>query len=315
MANGEGEGKGEEDERNMKKKRGYTYPELHDKGWLNEKYWREELSTYKIATILGCSGQAVFDALKEFGIPRRSISESKKGDKHPLFGKESLFKGKTHTNTAKRKMSKKKKGKPSDKKGKTQYKELLDREYLTHSYWDEMSSLRDIAEAIGCSIERVFNAFVVLGIKRRDPNEGCKLDRAREQNSEAKLKNWNDEEYIKKWMDATHAKPNKLEKLVAEMLEELQPNEWRYNGNFEEGVVLAGMIPDFINVNGKKEVIEVFGTVYHDPEKAFMEVGWKRQEFGRKAAYSQLGYKCVVLWEDKIKAEGEKYIEEEIKDQ
>ena len=72
------------------------------------------------------------------------------------------------------------------------------------------------------------------------------------------------------------------------------------------------MIPDFINVNGKKMVIEVFGIAYHDPEKAFMNVGWKRQEFGRKAVYSQLGYECVVLWEDRINAEGRDYIKEEM---
>ena len=89
----------------MKKKRKYTYPELHDKEWLNRKYWEEELSTYKIADVLGCTGQAVYDALKEFDIPRRTISESKKGDKHPLYGKESYFKGKRHTDAAKKAMA------------------------------------------------------------------------------------------------------------------------------------------------------------------------------------------------------------------
>lgn len=297
------------------KKRKYTYPELHDREWLNEKYWREELSSNKIAAILGCTGQAVYDALKEFNIPRRTISEANTGDKHHLFGKESYFKGKTHTDEAKRMMSEKKKGKPAHNKGKTQYKELLDREYLTRLYWDKMLSFRDVAEIIGCSIERVFNAFVVLGIERRDSNDGCRTDKARERNSEAKCKNWNDAEFIKNWMNATHAKPNKLEKHVATILEELYPKEWAYNGNFEEGVVLRGMIPDFININGRKTVVEVFGNAYHDPETAYVEVDWKRQEFGRVATYARLGYKCVILWEDKIKEEGIDYIREKMEDQ
>ena len=74
--------------------------------------------------------------------------------------------------------------------------------------------------------------------------------------------------------------------------------------------MLACMIPDFINVNGEKKVIEVFGDYWHSDK--VIQGHWKRSEFGRKAVYSQLGYDCVVLWEDMIKTEGVDYIKEEI---
>jgi G:T-mismatch repair DNA endonuclease (very short patch repair protein) len=72
--------------------------------------------------------------------------------------------------------------------------------------------------------------------------------------------------------------------------------EFRYNGNGQLGVVLGGMIPDFLNVNGKKQVIEVFGDYYHGR----ICRNWKNSELGKKMAYNSLGYKCLVIWESEL---------------
>lgn len=119
---------------------------------------------------------------------------------------------------------------------------------------------------------------------------------------------WEDAEFVKKMMIARNIKPNKLEQFVGNVLQKHYPDEWKFNGDGSCGVVLNGLIPDFINVNGEKKVIEVFGEAFHNPEKAFMEVTWKRQEFGRKAVFAQLGFNCVVLWGEEIKKHGEEYI-------
>lgn len=95
--------------------------------------------------------------------------------------------------------------------------------------------------------------------------------------------------------------PNKREKQLGEILDRNFPHEFGYNGNCELGIMIGGLIPDFPNVNGEKKLIELFGDTYHDPDKAFMNVPWKRQEFGRKAIYSQLGYDCLVIWEHELK--------------
>jgi len=110
---------------------------------------------------------------------------------------------------------------------------------------------------------------------------------------------WQDEEFVKKWFTANQKHPNRIEDLVDEILQRNHPNEWKYNGNFEAGVTIGGMIPDFVNVNGQKAVIEVFGDYWHDETKR--DINWKYTEFGRKAAYSQLGYICVVIWESNLK--------------
>jgi len=73
--------------------------------------------------------------------------------------------------------------------------------------------------------------------------------------------------------------------------------DFKYNGNGELGVVLGGMIPDFINTNGRKQVIEVFGDYYHGK----ICKNWKNSELGKTMAYNSLGYKCLVIWEREIK--------------
>lgn len=48
---------------------------LLTKEYLNKLYWKEELSTYKIAKIIGCSDQTVSYRMEKFGIRRRTHSE------------------------------------------------------------------------------------------------------------------------------------------------------------------------------------------------------------------------------------------------
>lgn len=116
------------------------------------------------------------------------------------------------------------------------------------------------------------------------------------------IKLWQDQEFVKMMMAARHTKPNKLEKLADTVLQTISPNEWIYNGDFSQRISLAGMIPDFVNRNGKKGVIEVFGVPWHDSENTFLDkIDWKRTEWGKKSTYSQLGYKCAILWEYELK--------------
>jgi len=93
---------------------------------------------------------------------------------------------------------------------------------------------------------------------------------------------------------AANRRPNKLERNLANLLDEHFP-QFKYNGNFELGISLGGLIPDFVNVNGQKEVIELFGDYYHSPEVTNND--WRRSELGKVMAYSSVGYHCLVIWE------------------
>ena len=56
--------------------------------------------------------------------------------------------------------------------------------------------------------------------------------------------------------------------------------------------LIAGKVPDFVNVNGKKAVLEIFGDYWHrgeDPSE-------------RIAIFAAVGYSCAVVWERDFKA-------------
>lgn len=93
------------------------------------------------------------------------------------------------------------------------------------------------------------------------------------------------------------ASPNKPEIALDSLLQANFPGEYRFNGNYSQGVSLGGLIPDWVNVNGRKQVIELFGDYWHNKMK---RIPWKSTEFGRKAVYSQLGFDCIIIWEHEL---------------
>lgn len=111
-----------------------------------------------------------------------------------------------------------------------------------------------------------------------------------------------DDEFSRKTQASLQRRPTKPEAMLDSILEKNFPGEFTYNGDFSKGVMIGGLVPDFVNVNGRKHLVEVFGSYWHDP--AFgREIPWKATEFGRKAIYSQLGYGCTVIWDHELKDE------------
>ncbi len=92
--------------------------------------------------------------------------------------------------------------------------------------------------------------------------------------------------------------PNKPEIALDKLLQANFPGEYIFNGDYSQGVSLGGLVPDWVNVNGKKQVIELFGDYWHDMRG---NIGWKSTVFGRKAVFSQLGFDCLIIWEHELK--------------
>lgn len=117
---------------------------------------------------------------------------------------------------------------------------------------------------------------------------------------------WNDRNYVKNIMRARHARPNKPETRRMKIFKR-NSLAFRYVGDGE--VTIGGLCPDFILNNGDKKVIELFGRTYHDPDFTFRDrIPWHQQYWGRMAYYSQLGYKCLIIWDDELVNE-EKVVE------
>jgi len=82
-------------------------------------------------------------------------------------------------------------------------------------------------------------------------------------------------------------RPSEPEIHLDSYLRRKHPGEWAYNGNLDQGILIGNKIPDFINVNGKKEVLEVFGIYWHSEDEV--------EE--KKAHYKKYGFDCRIIWE------------------
>lgn len=122
----------------------------------------------------------------------------------------------------------------------------------------------------------------------------------KEKRREAGRKLWQDPAYRDKVITAVTAalrkKPNQQEKRLDQILQKHLPGIYEFTGDGK--VILGGMIPDFTDVNGRKDVLELFGDYWHTIKK-----GWKDNELGKIMAYNALGYDCLVIWEHELKDE------------
>ncbi len=96
-------------------------------------------------------------------------------------------------------------------------------------------------------------------------------------------------EFVKKMAKAWNVKPNKPETYILNLLNELYPGQWKYTGDFS--FTINGKCPDFVNCNGQKKVIELFGDYWHR--------GQNPQD--RINAFRPFGFDTLVIWEHELK--------------
>lgn len=111
---------------------------------------------------------------------------------------------------------------------------------------------------------------------RKAMSKGCKLA-------------WLAPGYQRKQKEGRERKPNKPVQFLMELLNRLYPNDWKYVGDYQ--FFLGGKNPDFMNVNGKKKLIELFGDYWHrndDPQD-------------RIDHFKQYGFDILVIWERELK--------------
>lgn len=119
---------------------------------------------------------------------------------------------------------------------------------------------------------------------------------------EAAKKQWQNDEYTIKVMKATSAKPNKLERKLNSILSQLMPREFAYNGDFSQGISIERRVPDFVDINGRKRIIELFGELFHSPFQTLKRQIPHRRRYNETVEdYKKCGYRCVIFWGADIK--------------
>jgi len=90
------------------------------------------------------------------------------------------------------------------------------------------------------------------------------------------------------------ASPNKDEIKLNNIIQGLNL-PYKFVGNGE--IWITGLNPDFINVNGQKKIIELFGEPWHGKRCFhFEKPSFSRTEQGRKHIFSQYGYDTLIIW-------------------
>ena len=102
-------------------------------------------------------------------------------------------------------------------------------------------------------------------------------------------------------MKAQERRPTNPEKQLGQLLRSLYPGEFEYNGS-QAGVVLSGHIPDFINVNGRKQVIELFGCYWHGCKLCHhKDLIQQRSDAKRIKDFNDLGWNSLIVWQHELK--------------
>lgn len=236
------------------------YKIIISKEKLEELYLKKRKALYQVASISKCSMGTVIRRLKEFNIPLRNREEA-------------------------------------------QTKIFIPKEKLKKLYVDEQKSCPKIAQIFGCSSASIQYKLKKFGIpinrieKTRIARIGTHLaKRTKNKIGEANKEHWQNPEFVKKILNSRHIKPNKAEIKLNSILQEILPDEYGLNVRAEI-MVLGGKIPDFVNINGQKKVIELFGSYFHNP-KYFPNTQSPEERINY---FKQFGWDTLIIWEGELK--------------
>ena len=111
---------------------------------------------------------------------------------------------------------------------------------------------------------------------------------------------WQNSDFAKMILKAQQVKPNKPEKLIYSILQNILPNE--YAINVKGHIVIDGKIPDFVNINGKKKLIEFNGCYFHHCSMCFPDSGVDglKETEKRIKLFKKYGYETLVIWEHEL---------------
>lgn len=88
-------------------------------------------------------------------------------------------------------------------------------------------------------------------------------------------------------------KKNKQEKILGIILNRIIPKEYKYVGQGD--IWIERYNPDFININGQKKIIELFGEYWHKlPE-------YIKRDKRKIKIYKKYGYDTLVIWTKELK--------------
>jgi len=240
---------------------------------LRRLYWKEELSLPAIGKHLGLSVQTIYRWFKRLAIPTRTASEAQKIHLRKHGHPKGMW-GKHHSADTKERWSEQRKGKGNPMFGRRR---------------PDLAALNVSRHNIPLSPEH--RAKIIANHPRGNNHPFY----GRKRPDFAKRYGRKDE-FEAKRLKAVCQKPTTPErKLMGILRKHRLP--YRYVG--DGSVIIGGRNPDFINTNGVKQVIEVFGFYFHSP-LINSHVDWKRTYTQTIKHYREHGFNCLIFWDDEL---------------
>lgn len=100
----------------------------------------------------------------------------------------------------------------------------------------------------------------------------------------------------RKWLETNRRSPNLCEISLLNLLIETLPNEYEFVGDGK--VWINHKNPDFMNINGQKKLIEMFGDYWHGEESTGLPTAVHECE--RKEIFKEAGYETLIIWEHEV---------------
>ena len=223
------------------------------------------ISSYELGEFFGVSWATIIRRLRAWGIPLRQPYQ--KGvcpcTKEQILrgtANSSKMQGKKHSDEARTKMAISQKGKNKWSKGRT------------------------------LSIETRQKISLAVKLRWQNPEYRAKVIQA--------LKaRWADPDYADRVrpliIKGNFQKPTQPEQRLIDIIKRFHL-PFKYTGDGK--LTIHGFNPDFVNCNGAKVIIEVFGDYWHGKRART----WKETELGRIMIFNSFGFKCIVLWEKEL---------------
>ena len=288
-------------------KKSSIYPELNDRDWLNGKYWGEELGSQRIANIIGCSKPTVRSSLKRLSIPTRKPNEQIKQlqDKEWLYNKywgeerncteigeivgcnpSTVYSALRRHNITTRSVSEAHQGEKGCNWGK--HPSEATRNKLSEANRGEKNYF------YGKHFTGEENPFY----GKEHTKETKKV---MQQKAKKRCESEEERKKLRKRLTANR-RPTKPE-LIFEEICKKNNLPFRYVGDGQLWIGKKGekqLNPDFIEANGKKIVVEVFGSYWHSPLRNF---GLKKEATlsFRRAHYKKYDWQSAFIWEEDLR--------------
>ena len=252
---------------------------------LNNLYWDKELSMGKIGELFGLARQNIHYYMIKFNITRRKpkfYHQGKTYEQH--YGIE-------RANAIKKQMSKSHKGKHVGEKN-----HMYGKKGKLNPFYGKTHS-KKVKEIISKSNKQFYKTKRGEQLRKKKGQQMKKIMTKLNKNPS----------FQKKRFKGLCKRPTKPERRIINLIKKYNL-PFKYVGDGQ--VTIEKCNPDFINYNGKKQIIEMFGDYWHKRKPNLRSF---QTEKGRKAIFKKYGFKTLIIWEHELTGRyGNKSTEEEI---